>query len=105
MSYLERWWRDAPKKKQEDLAKLVRNGQLEIVSGGWVMNDEVREAQFCGLDRVLPNWLTVNAYWLFWVYYFYDYPLSCICECVDIIMALKLANSMSMFFFYKKEIH
>jgi alpha-mannosidase II len=47
MSYLERWWRDAPKKKQEDLAKLVRNGQLEIVSGGWVMNDEVREAQFC----------------------------------------------------------
>jgi hypothetical protein len=41
MSYLERWWRDAPRKKQEDFAKLVRSGQLEIVSGGWVMNDEV----------------------------------------------------------------
>jgi alpha-mannosidase II len=42
MSYLERWWRDAPRKKQEAFAKLVRDGQLEIVSGGWVMNDEVR---------------------------------------------------------------
>ena len=41
MSYLERWWRDAPRKKQEEFAKLVHNGQLEIVSGGWVMNDEV----------------------------------------------------------------
>jgi hypothetical protein len=45
MSYLERWWRDAPRKKQEAFAKLVRDGQLEIVSGGWVMNDEVRVKQ------------------------------------------------------------
>ena len=45
MSYLERWWRDAPQKKQEAFAKLVRDGQLEIVSGGWVMNDEVSGKQ------------------------------------------------------------
>lgn len=41
MSYLERWWRDASDQKKESFAKLVKNGQLEIVGGGWVMNDEV----------------------------------------------------------------
>jgi alpha-mannosidase II len=45
MSYLERWWRDATPKMREAFAKLVRDGQLEIVSGGWVMNDEVRGMQ------------------------------------------------------------
>lgn len=41
MSYLERWWRDASEDKRETFTKLVKNGQLEIVGGGWVMNDEV----------------------------------------------------------------
>lgn len=42
MSYLERWWRDATDVKRESLIKLLQNGQLEIVGGGWVMNDEVK---------------------------------------------------------------
>ena len=41
MSYLERWWRDASHSEKEAFIKLVKNGQLEIVGGGWVMNDEV----------------------------------------------------------------
>lgn len=41
MSYLERWWRDASDVKKETFTNLVHNGQLEIVGGGWVMNDEV----------------------------------------------------------------
>lgn len=41
MSYLERWWRDASDVKRESFINLVQNGQLEIVGGGWVMNDEV----------------------------------------------------------------
>lgn len=41
MSYLERWWRDASNSKRELFIKLVKDGQLEIVGGGWVMNDEV----------------------------------------------------------------
>ncbi|ERN18363.1 hypothetical protein AMTR_s00055p00211270 [Amborella trichopoda] len=40
MSYLERWWRDASASKRDDFIKIVKNGQLEIVGGGWVMNDE-----------------------------------------------------------------
>lgn len=41
MSYLERWWRDASDTRKEAFTNLVKNGQLEIVGGGWVMNDEV----------------------------------------------------------------
>ena len=41
MSYLERWWRDATDQMKESFTNLVNNGQLEIVGGGWVMNDEV----------------------------------------------------------------
>lgn len=41
MSYLQRWWRDTTNAKKESFIKLVKDGQLEIVGGGWVMNDEV----------------------------------------------------------------
>lgn len=41
MCYLERWFRDATDEKKEVFINLVKNGQLEIVGGGWVMNDEV----------------------------------------------------------------
>lgn len=41
MSYLERWWKDSADDKRELFTNLVKNGQLEIVGGGWVMNDEV----------------------------------------------------------------
>ncbi|CAL5378050.1 unnamed protein product [Camellia sinensis] len=40
MSYLERWWKDALETKKESFINLVKNAQLEIVGGGWVMNDE-----------------------------------------------------------------
>ena len=48
MSYLERWWRDANETMKADMKALVHSGQLEIVGGGWVMNDEVGS----GLSRV-----------------------------------------------------
>lgn len=41
MSFLERWWRDASEVEKKDFKHLVKTGQLEIVGGGWVMNDEV----------------------------------------------------------------
>uniref|UniRef100_A0A804PW75 Alpha-mannosidase n=1 Tax=Zea mays TaxID=4577 RepID=A0A804PW75_MAIZE len=51
MSYLERWWRDATPKMREAFAKLVRDGQLEIVSGGWVMNDEANSHYFAIIEQ------------------------------------------------------
>lgn len=40
-SYFAYWWQTlASDSEKEDVRSLLRNGQLEIVSGGWVMNDE-----------------------------------------------------------------
>ncbi|KAJ0794728.1 putative mannosyl-oligosaccharide 1,3-1,6-alpha-mannosidase [Helianthus annuus] len=52
MSYLERWWRDAPDAKKEALVRLLQNGQLEIVGGGWVMNDEANSHYFAIIEQV-----------------------------------------------------
>ncbi|KAF0903230.1 hypothetical protein E2562_025797 [Oryza meyeriana var. granulata] len=60
MSYLERWWRDAPRKKQEAFAKLVRDGQLEIVSGGWVMNDEANSHYFAIIEQMMEGNMWLN---------------------------------------------
>lgn len=41
-SYLHLWWNQATKHMQNKMRKLiVETKQLEIVTGGWVMNDEV----------------------------------------------------------------
>ncbi|KAI4975895.1 hypothetical protein ZWY2020_049502 [Hordeum vulgare] len=60
MSYLERWWRDAPRKKQEEFAKLVHDGQLEIVSGGWVMNDEANSHYFAIIEQMMEGNMWLN---------------------------------------------
>lgn len=59
MSYLERWWKDAPTDKKEDFTKLVHNGQLEIVGGGWVMNDEANSHYFAIIEQIMEGnmWL------------------------------------------------
>ena len=53
MSYLEKWWRDASDEKKESFVTLVKNGQLEIVGGGWVMNDEVICSLACEVSLVI----------------------------------------------------
>ncbi|KAH0460898.1 hypothetical protein IEQ34_008473 [Dendrobium chrysotoxum] len=60
MSYLERWWRDASDLKRESFTNLVRNGQLEIVSGGWVMNDEANSHYFAIIDQIMEGNMWLN---------------------------------------------
>jgi alpha-mannosidase II len=59
MSYLERWWRDASDSEKESFTKLVQNGQLEIVGGGWVMNDEANSHYFAIIEQMIEGnmWL------------------------------------------------
>ena len=53
MSYLQRWWQDASQESKNDLTRLVKSGQLEIVGGGWVMNDEANSHYFAIIEQVL----------------------------------------------------
>ncbi|GMP55728.1 hypothetical protein CsSME_00020462 [Camellia sinensis var. sinensis] len=55
MSYLERWWKDASETKKESFINLVKNAQLEIVGGGWVMNDEANSHYFAIIELVLNS--------------------------------------------------
>lgn len=63
MSYLERWWRDATPQSKEDLKRLVKSGQLEIVGGGWVMNDEANSHYFAIIEQMTAGnlWLLDNV--------------------------------------------
>ena len=62
MSYLERWWRDASQQSKTDFIRLVKSGQLEIVGGGWVMNDEANSHYFAIIEQVVA--LTLITLWL-----------------------------------------
>ncbi|KAI4347652.1 hypothetical protein L6164_008444 [Bauhinia variegata] len=60
MSYLERWWRDATDVQKESFIKLVKNGQLEIVGGGWVMNDEANSHYFAIIEQMTEGNMWLN---------------------------------------------
>ncbi|PON76014.1 Glycoside hydrolase [Trema orientale] len=60
MSYLERWWRDASDSKKESFVNLVKNGQLEIVGGGWVMNDEANSHYFAIIEQITEGNMWLN---------------------------------------------
>ncbi|CAL9124563.1 unnamed protein product [Musa acuminata var. zebrina] len=60
MSYLERWWREASSEKKESFINLVKNGQLEIVGGGWVMNDEANSHYFAIIEQITEGNMWLN---------------------------------------------
>ncbi|KAE8668611.1 Alpha-mannosidase 2 [Hibiscus syriacus] len=60
ISYLQRWWRDASEDKRESFTNLLKNGQLEIVGGGWVMNDEANSHYFAIIEQVTEGNMWLN---------------------------------------------
>ena len=40
VAFFIRWWREQTPEKQASVKRLVSNGQLEFINGGWCMNDE-----------------------------------------------------------------
>ncbi|CAO2825488.1 unnamed protein product [Amaranthus hypochondriacus] len=60
MSYLERWWRDSSESKREAFTNLVKNGQLEIVGGGWVMNDEANSHYYAIIEQITEGNMWLN---------------------------------------------
>lgn len=60
MSYLKKWWRDASEGSRESFINLVKSGQLEIVGGGWVMNDEANSHFFAILEQITEGNMWLN---------------------------------------------
>lgn len=40
MAFFTRWWNEQDDEKKKAVKKLVKDGQLEFINGGWSMNDE-----------------------------------------------------------------
>uniref|UniRef100_A0AAY4BFB0 mannosyl-oligosaccharide 1,3-1,6-alpha-mannosidase n=1 Tax=Denticeps clupeoides TaxID=299321 RepID=A0AAY4BFB0_9TELE len=59
ISFFVKWWENADIHKQEAMRKLILGGQLEMVTGGWVMTDEANSHYFAMIDQLIEGhqWL------------------------------------------------
>ncbi|XP_076847851.1 alpha-mannosidase 2x isoform X1 [Brachyhypopomus gauderio] len=62
ISFFVKWWESVDSLKQEAVRKLVQGGQLEFVTGGWVMTDEANAHYFAMIDQLIEGhqWLEYN---------------------------------------------
>ncbi|XP_068085072.1 lysosomal alpha-mannosidase [Anabrus simplex] len=51
VAYLWRWWSEQPTARREYVKELVNTGRLEIVNGGWSMNDEALTTYQAVIDQ------------------------------------------------------
>lgn len=59
MSFFSMWWNQIDQYKKNKVKKLIENGQFEIITGGWVMNDEANTHYFAMIDQLIEGnqWL------------------------------------------------
>ncbi|KAM6901375.1 alpha-mannosidase 2 isoform 1-T2 [Lycodopsis pacificus] len=55
ISYFSKWWKDIDEQKREMVKRLLGAGQLELVTGGWVMADEANSHYFALLDQLIEG--------------------------------------------------
>ncbi|RWS30783.1 Alpha-mannosidase 2x-like protein [Leptotrombidium deliense] len=63
VSYFAAWWDTLKSEDEREMVKtLLDNGQLEIVTGGWVMNDEANTHYFAIISQMVEGhqWLKNN---------------------------------------------
>ncbi|XP_041825970.1 alpha-mannosidase 2 isoform X2 [Melanotaenia boesemani] len=62
ISYFSKWWNDIDEQKRAMVKRLVKAGQLELVTGGWVMADEANSHYFALLDQLMEGhqWLQTH---------------------------------------------
>ncbi|KAF7264976.1 hypothetical protein GWI33_021784, partial [Rhynchophorus ferrugineus] len=62
ISFFSMWWEELEKEQKEVVKRLLQSNQLEIVTGGWVMNDEAN-SHFISIIHQLSEghqWLKQN---------------------------------------------
>ena len=52
IKFFQMWWEEQREEKRESVKKLVQNGQLELINGGWSAPDEACP----NYDDLLDNW-------------------------------------------------
>ncbi|CAH2035422.1 unnamed protein product, partial [Iphiclides podalirius] len=62
MSFLNAWWETSHPVKQKALKKLIKEGRLEITTGGWVMPDEACTHIYALIDQFIEghHWVKTN---------------------------------------------
>ncbi|XP_047228847.1 alpha-mannosidase 2 isoform X4 [Girardinichthys multiradiatus] len=62
ISYFSKWWSDIDDQKRALVKRLVKAGQLEMVTGGWVMADEANSHYYAMLDQLMEGhqWLQTH---------------------------------------------
>ena len=53
ISFLALWWVEQTAATQKQFVQLLKNGQLEIVTGGWVMNDEANSFYYAVIEQLV----------------------------------------------------
>lgn len=62
ISYFATWWSELDQQTRSTVKRLVGAGQLELVTGGWVMPDEANTHYYALLDQLMEGhqWLQTN---------------------------------------------
>ncbi|XP_015513287.2 alpha-mannosidase 2 [Neodiprion lecontei] len=62
VSFLSLWWDSAHPTKKRAVKKLIKEGRLEMTTGGWVMTDEATSHVYAMLDQLIEGhqWLKTN---------------------------------------------
>ncbi|KAK6025180.1 glycosyl hydrolase family 38 protein [Ostertagia ostertagi] len=55
ISFMEMWWRDQSDDVRKKVTQLLKDGQLEIVTGGWVMTDEANAHYFSIIAELIEG--------------------------------------------------
>ena len=62
ISFFAMWWNEQTREVQGMVRNVLQNGQLEIVTGGWVMNDEANSFYYAIMEQLIlgHEWLKLN---------------------------------------------
>ncbi|XP_014679691.1 PREDICTED: alpha-mannosidase 2x-like [Priapulus caudatus] len=62
ISYFSVWWEKLDETQRATVRRLIEDGQLEIVTGGWVMTDEANSHYYAIIDQLIEGhqWLELQ---------------------------------------------